>query len=124
MELKNIINTKYQTIVSYTNYGVKFRSGIFYKKSFLVSPTIDPIFWSINGYNFLTKKDFIHISKFNPSIVILGTGGVQHFIHPKLTYILTQKNIGIECMNNQAACRTYNILVSDDIKVMLALIFD
>jgi uncharacterized protein len=45
-------------------------------------------------------------------------------VHPRLTAALTSRRIGIECMDNQAACRTYNILMAEGRKVALALIFD
>jgi len=57
-------------------------------------------------------------------VVILGTGRKQRFVHPKLTSILTSRRIGIECMDNQAACRTYNILMAEGRKVALALIIE
>jgi uncharacterized protein len=35
---------------------------------------------------------------------------------------LLTRGIGVECMDNQAACRTYNILMTEGRKVALALI--
>ena len=55
-------------------------------------------------------------------MVILGTGERQRFVHPKLTASLTMRRIGVECMDSQAACRTYNILMGEGRKVTLALI--
>jgi uncharacterized protein len=57
-------------------------------------------------------------------VVILGTGERQRFIHPKLTAALTMRRIGVECMDSQAACRTYNILMGEGRKVTLALVID
>jgi uncharacterized protein len=56
--------------------------------------------------------------------VILGTGRRQRFVHPALTACLTARRIGVECMDNQAACRTYNILMAEGRRVALALIID
>ena len=57
-----------------------------------------------------------------PDVVILGTGQRQKFVHPRLMQSLNAKRIGVECMDNQAACRTYNILMAEGRKVALALI--
>jgi uncharacterized protein len=45
-------------------------------------------------------------------------------VHPKLTRALTAKQVGVESMDNQAACRTYNILMAEGRKVALALIIE
>ncbi|MFM2343500.1 MAG: hypothetical protein RLZZ210_108 [Pseudomonadota bacterium] len=57
-----------------------------------------------------------------PEILIIGTGKTQHFISPILYKDYIQSRIGIECMTNSAACRTYNILLSEQRKVALILI--
>ncbi len=57
-------------------------------------------------------------------MVILGTGARQRFIHPRLIAALTARRVGVETMDNQAACRTYNILMAEGRRVALALILD
>jgi len=39
-----------------------------------------------------------------------------------LTAQLMAQRVGVECMDNQAACRTYNILMAEGRKVALAVI--
>ena len=41
-----------------------------------------------------------------------------------LTRALVQSGVGLEFMDIRAACRTYNILVSEERKVAAALLFD
>ena len=57
-------------------------------------------------------------------MVILGTGPRQRFVHPRLIAALTARRIGVETMDNPAACRTYNILMAEGRRVALALILD
>ena len=57
-------------------------------------------------------------------IVLLGTGARQRFPHPKLTAPLGAARIALEVMDLKAACRTYNILVAEERKVALALLFE
>ena len=70
----------------------------------------------------MTEAHFAQILADAPDVVILGTGERQRFVHPKLTAALTMRRIGVECMDSQAACRTYNILMGEGRKVTLALI--
>ena len=47
----------------------------------------------------------------------------QRFPHPRLTRELAAKRIGVEAMDLQAACRTYNILMAEERRVAAALLF-
>ena len=57
------------------------------------------------------------------AILLLGTGPRQRFPHPRLTRALAAKRIGVEAMDLQAACRTYNILMAEERRVAAALLF-
>ena len=70
----------------------------------------------------LSAEHFERIAADKPDVVILGTGERQRFIHPRLIASLSELRIGVECMDNQAACRTYNILMGEGRKVTLALV--
>jgi uncharacterized protein len=70
----------------------------------------------------LSIADFESLLDRKPELVVFGTGAKQRFPHPKLLASLTQKNIGVEIMNTQAACRTYNILMAEDRQVLAALL--
>ena len=59
-----------------------------------------------------------------PELVIIGTGNKQHFPKPELMKALISAKIGFEIMDSQAACRTYNILVGEGRRVLLALIVE
>jgi len=51
----------------------------------------------------------------------LGTGNIQEHLEPRLLEYFSKKNMAVESMNNQSACRTYNILANEERKVILAL---
>ena len=55
-------------------------------------------------------------------IMILGTGVTQKFPSMELKKPFLENNIALEPMDTGAACRTYNILVSEDRRVAAALI--
>jgi len=80
--------------------------------------------WRVSQFDRLTENDFVFLKNLGPEIVLLGTGARQRFPHPRLTAALAQAGIGLEVMDLQAACRTYNILVAEERKVAAALIFE
>jgi uncharacterized protein len=79
--------------------------------------------WAVQGFEQLGPSDFTFLTTLKAEIVLLGTGARQRFPHPRLTAALAQAGIGLEVMDLQAACRTYNILVAEERKVAAALLF-
>ena len=80
--------------------------------------------WTVKGFEQLSTADFDFLKDLGAEIVLLGTGARQRFPHPRLTAALAQAGIGLEVMDLQAACRTYNILVAEERKVAAALLFE
>ena len=79
--------------------------------------------WNAASFDALTEADFEALLALNPEILLLGTGPKQRFPHPRLTRALAAKRIGVEAMDLQAACRTYNILMAEERRVAAALLF-
>ena len=52
------------------------------------------------------------------------TGQRQRFPAPAVLGFFYARGIGCEVMATDAACRTYNVLVAEDRRVALALLFD
>ncbi|WKU20663.1 Mth938-like domain-containing protein [Advenella alkanexedens] len=59
-----------------------------------------------------------------PDILLIGTGAKQVFISPQILAPLLKARIGIECMDSQAAARTYNVLMSEGRNVAVALMLN
>jgi uncharacterized protein len=79
--------------------------------------------WQVSGFDGLAAADFAALAALAPEILLLGTGDRQRFPRPELTRALVDARIGLEVMDIQAACRTYNILVAEERKVAAALLF-
>ena len=79
--------------------------------------------WDVAGFDALRPEDFLVFETLGVDIILLGTGARQRFPHPRLTAALARAGIGVEVMDLQAACRTYNILVAEERKVAAALLF-
>jgi uncharacterized protein len=123
MKLHTTITQQYQTVTAYDAAGVEI-NAIRYTHSLIVLPETAPVAWPATSFDTLSVEHFAQIDAMAPDVVILGTGARQRFVHPRLTTALTTRRIGVECMDNQAACRTYNILMAEGRKVALALIFE
>ena len=78
--------------------------------------------WMATDFATLTAAHFDYFLELKPEVLLLGTGSKQHFAHPNLFRALIQAGIGIEFMDTPAACRTYNILVTEDRKVVAAVL--
>lgn len=55
-------------------------------------------------------------------VVLIGTGSHHSMLPQSLTAPLLRLGIGVEAMSTQAAARTYNILMSEGRRVVVALI--
>lgn len=97
-------------------------NGIVYRHNCVVIPDRVISEWQSGGFPDLKAEDFRFLAELKPEIVILGTGETQHFPHPSLTEPLMQCRIGLEVMTTAAACRTYNILMSEGRSVAAALL--
>lgn len=79
--------------------------------------------WTTASFATLSLADFEFLSTLETDIILLGTGNEHRFPRPELMQPLMRANKGLEVMTIQAACRTYNILISEGRKVSAALLF-
>jgi len=78
--------------------------------------------WNAASFDELNEMHFAYFLDLKPDVLLLGTGASQRFPHPRLYRALTDAGIALECMDTPAACRTYNILVAEDRKVVAAIL--
>ena len=92
-----------------------------YYKSLIVTPEQLTPDWRPQSIEDLTAADFDELITLKPSMIILGTGEKQIFPSPTLYAEAINAGIGVEVMNTPAACRTYNILMSEGRSIAAAL---
>jgi uncharacterized protein len=95
-----------------------------YETSLLLQPEGPVTPWSCKSFAALSVEDFEAIALKKPALVILGSGLKIQFPRPELISPLIKAKIGIETMDLQAACRTYNVLMAEGRNVLAALIMD
>jgi len=57
-----------------------------------------------------------------PEVLLVGTGAQQVMLSHVITHPIVRAGVGVECMSTSAAARTYNILMAEGRKVIVALI--
>ncbi|MDU0810794.1 MAG: Mth938-like domain-containing protein [Burkholderia sp.] len=123
MKLHQNTNTALNTI---TGYGSDYVDINFtrYKWSIVV-PTEGQIFeWKVSSFDSLMVKDFDLLIERMPEVVIFGSGMKLRFPNPNLILNLSMRQIGVETMDFQAACRTYNILMHEGRNVVASLLIE
>jgi len=78
--------------------------------------------WQVEGVAQLKVAHFECLRSFEPEIILLGTGTALRFPDPQLMKAMIKLGIGLEVMDTQATCRTYNILSAEGRRVAAALI--
>ncbi len=121
MKLHPTTTQQYQTVTGYEVDWVEI-NAVRFDHSLVVLPEQPPVTWPVTDFDALQTSDFAPVEALAPDLLILGTGQKQRFASPRLLAGLLGKRIGVECMDNQAACRTYNILMAEGRKVALAVI--
>lgn len=93
-------------------------------KNLIVLPELIVPEWSTATVATLTPADMQTLLQLGTEIILLGTGNRLRFPAGELMRPFAPAGIGLEIMDLQAACRTYNILAAEGRKVAAALLFD
>ena len=72
----------------------------------------------------LREQDLYELLSKQPEIVIFGTGWKSQRPPRDLVFAMARRGIGFETMDTPAACRTFNILVSEGRDVAAVLILN
>ena len=78
--------------------------------------------WAPASIETLLPEHIDTIANLEPELVLLGTGAKLIFPELKTYAKLIQQGIGVEVMDTGAACRTYNILISEGRRVVAGMI--
>src|SRR5579871_5949895 len=92
----------------------------------LVTPTRPPSPWAVDSFEVLNRAEQLDaqlapLLQFGAQIVLLGVGATQPDVSAPLRAAFRSRRLAFECMNLGAACRTYNVLASEQRLVVAAL---
>lgn len=80
--------------------------------------------WAQGPATALTSHAVASLPPLQPEVVLLGTGTRLQFPPREALVSLQAHGVGVEVMDTPAACRTYNILLSEGRRVLAALIVE
>jgi uncharacterized protein len=78
--------------------------------------------WQVADPTRLAVDDFAELLTASPEVVIFGSGPHFRFPDPRISYAFGAKRIGFDCMDTPAACRTFNVLLSEGRRIAAALL--
>ena len=111
---------------TFTGYGEGYVvvNGERIEKSVVVLPDRILADWPAESFAGLKAEHLAALTALDREIILLGTGTKLRFPPPEIVAPLVRAGIGVEVMDLQAACRTYNILISEGRKVAAALLIE
>jgi uncharacterized protein len=91
------------------------------RESTIITPTA-LIAWAPRNVEELSATHLAALFDLSPEVVVLATGATQKFPRAALRAEFATRKIGLEVMEIGAACRTYNVLVGEERKVVAAIL--
>ena len=92
------------------------------RTSCLVSATTLTRNWRPRSVEELAPDTLAPLFELQPDVVVLSTGAQQIFPRAALRAEFATRKIGLEVMEVGAACRTFNVLVSEERRVLAAIL--
>ena len=80
--------------------------------------------WDCLRFEDLTTAHFAQLAALKAEVIIIGSGKRIRFPQPGWIQPLIEQQAGLETMDTQAACRTYNILAAEGRHVAVALLLE
>lgn len=80
--------------------------------------------WGCARFEDLTAAHFAALAQIPAELVLFGSGARNRFVPTAWLQPLMAQRIGLETMDTQAACRTYNILAGEGRNVVAALLLE
>jgi uncharacterized protein len=96
--------------------GEKFTSSI------VISSMGARLAWDCANFDVLQASHFEQLADMGAELILFGSGERIRFPQPPWLQSLYTRRIGLETMDTQAACRTYNFLAGEGRKVVAALL--
>jgi len=93
-----------------------------YQRSLILTPERIIPDWRPRQVGDITEQDLDTVLSLQAEIILLGTGTSLCFPSAQITACVLATGTGFEVMDTSAACRTYNILLSENRHVVAALL--
>jgi uncharacterized protein len=93
-----------------------------FRTTMILTPTTTQAAPGVIGTAELNTEHAVLLLGLRPEVVLIGTGQRQVFPAPAFSARFLEAGVGFEAMDTGAACRTFNVLVSEQRTVVALLI--
>jgi uncharacterized protein len=109
----------FNAIVGYDDHEVRLRDRVL-RTSCIITATTLLTDWAPRRVAEITAAHCAAVLELRPAIVLLATGPRLEFPDAAVYAPFLARGVGLEVMDLGAACRTYNVLLSEDRNVAVA----
>jgi uncharacterized protein len=122
MEISSVIPPGRRMIDGYSPDGFRI-AGTLYQGPMLVWPEGEAT-WPVGRIEDLTLADLDPVRRIDPpvEVLLIGCGPRMVLLPSALRRQIREAGIGMDAMDTGAACRTYNVLISEGRRAAAALI--
>lgn len=106
---------------SVSEKGIRVHQDYFSQPFILSGQRIIPD-WGVSSVEDINEENLQALFELQPEVVLIGTGNTQVFLPLDAQVHFFRRGIGFEVMTTDAACRTFNVLVSEGRQVVAALL--
>ena len=110
-------------ITGYEANGIGINGRVF-NQSLVLSPMDLLTEWEPQQFSQLEAAHLDPLYEMKPDVLILATGAKQLFPNKEVLRRLAKEQIGFEIMSTQSACRTFNIIMSEDRNVVIGFFME
>ncbi|MDQ5769837.1 Mth938-like domain-containing protein [Thiothrix subterranea] len=119
MKFSEELNSAHYRITGYGDTWVAVNQNPL-SNSFLIGSQTLITDWQPQSIQALQPAHLEPLFAIGAEVILIGTGKNQQFPSPDLWKVLVQNGVGFEVMTTAAACRTYNVLLSEARRVAAA----
>ncbi|MBY6203915.1 MTH938/NDUFAF3 family protein [Halomonas denitrificans] len=94
-----------------------------WSESLLLTPDRAPKPWPVAAVGDLTEEALAPVFEYRPDVVLLATGRELRFPGAEIQRLFLARHVGLEVMTLESAARTFNVLASEERRVLAALIW-
>lgn len=93
-----------------------------YRSSLILGARLLHSDWPVSQLDQLQEATVAPLLEHQPELVLIGCGLRPGLLPPRIQRLFLERGIGLECMSLAAACRTFNILMSENRRAIAGLI--
>ncbi|AHF03255.1 hypothetical protein MARPU_04670 [Marichromatium purpuratum 984] len=108
-------------VQGYGPQGTQIRDRRYTHALLVSAERLDPD-WGPARAEALTPEHIAALLEGDPQVIVIGTGARQVFPDPAVYREAIARGVGVEFMDTGAACRTFNILLAEDRRVVAGLL--